>query len=795
MTLFPMRPRPLPAALLAALLDALCAPAAHAQSAASTHARSASADAKPAAVLTAISISAARAPAPLASPAATTEGIDAAQIDETVNATGVEDALKYLPSLSVRKRFIGDTQAPLATRTTGINAGARSLVYADGTLLSALINNNNGNGSPQWFMVTPEEIARVDVFYGPYSAAYPGNSYGAVTQITTRMPTRFEAGASLKWSLQDFGQYRTDGHYRAQEAGAVIGDRAGAWSWWLSAGHLDSFSQPLTYLTVNRPSAAAAPGTPAVAGAIDGRNRSGAPIDIVGAGNLTHTVQDNLALRLAWQASPTLTARYALGIWQNDADASPQTYLSTASGAPYYGGAGSVALNGRAVSGATVANLFSQSRTEQEHWLQSLSLQSAGPGPWQWEATLSDMRYARDLTRTSTGAFPAVQAGGPGRIADASGTGWTTVDLVGRLGLPGSAHAWSGGFHRDEYRLANPVYASADWRGGAAGDGALFSDARGKTGTGALWLQDIWSVAPRLTATLGARAEAWRARDGFNLATGSGGVLRVDQPGLSRDGVSPKASLAWDAGGQWTLTGSVGRALRFPTVGELYQTVQTGTTFVQADPFLRPEDVLSAELAAERATRRGRLRLSVFAERVRDALISQTATVPGVALPVSFVQNVDRTLERGIELVAQRRDVLVRGLEFGGSVTYLDSRILADAGYAPTSPGATAVGKRVPYLPKWRATATATWRPDEHWALTLAGRASSRVFATVDNSDINTGTYQGFGSYVVADARAVYRVDRHWSAALGVDNLNDRRYFLFHPFPQRTVNAELRYAY
>jgi len=40
-----------------------------------------------------------------------------------------------------------------------------------------------------------------------------------------------------------------------------------------------------------------------------------------------------------------------------------------------------------------------------------------------------------------------------------------------------------------------------------------------------------------------------------------------------------------------------------------------------------------------------------------------------------------------------------------------------------------------------------------------------------------------------------YRFDRRFSAALGVDNLNDRKYFLFHAFPQRTVMAEFNVDY
>src|SRR5882757_3299980 len=71
----------------------------------------------------------------------TRSSITADQIDDTINASNIEDTLKYLPSLVVRKRHIGDTQAPLATRTSGLGASARTLIFADGVLLSALIGN------------------------------------------------------------------------------------------------------------------------------------------------------------------------------------------------------------------------------------------------------------------------------------------------------------------------------------------------------------------------------------------------------------------------------------------------------------------------------------------------------------------------------------------------------------------------------------------------------------------------------------------------------------------------------
>src|SRR4051794_29188132 len=150
----------------------------------------------------------------------TKESVDAARLRETVAVRNTEDALRYFPSLLVRKRHIGDTQAPLATRTSGVGASARSLIYADGVLLSALIGNNNNFASPRWGMVSPEEIEGVDVLYGPFSAMYPGNSIGAVVNITTRMPDRLEASATAGGNLQQFRQYATRGDHPAYQLSA-----------------------------------------------------------------------------------------------------------------------------------------------------------------------------------------------------------------------------------------------------------------------------------------------------------------------------------------------------------------------------------------------------------------------------------------------------------------------------------------------------------------------------------------------------------------------------------------------
>ena len=138
--------------------------------------------------------------------------------------------------------------------------------------------------------------------------------------------------------------------------------------------------------------------------------------------------------------------------------------------------------------------------------------------------------------------------------------------------------------------------------------------------------------------------------------------------------------------------------------------------------------------------------------------------------------------------MAERRNIL-EGLDLSGSITWTDPRVEKD----PIFPAAE--GKQIPGVPKVKATLVATYHRHEKWSVSLGARYSSRLFAIIDNTDVNTHTYQGFDPFLVADVRATYQLNDHWEAAIGVDNLFDDRYFLFHPFPGRTAMAELNYKF
>lgn len=398
-----------------------------------------------------------------------------------------------------------------------------------------------------------------------------------------------------------------------------------------------------------------------------------------------------------------------------------------------------------------------------------------------WSLIGSLYHYGKDDQRIPSLALPDALKGGAGSIVRLGGTGWKTLDLHGYTRTV-SRHELHAGAHYDGFILKNDRYATSDWINGSAG--SLQQEARGQTRTLALWGEDHWTVAPRLMLTLGARYEWWRAFRGRNFSASP--LLDVQQPARSAQGLSPKASIHWQPARKWSLTLSAGRALRFPTVSELYQAIATGPTISIPNPDLRPEKAMSQELAIEHDLEGGRLRLSFFREDVRDALVAQAAPINGSTQLFNFVQNIERTHTNGLELVGEKRELLP-GLDLTGSITLTDPRTVSDPVLR------AAENKLIPQVPRRRATLLATFRPIANLSLTGAVRYSSRMFGTIDNSDVIGHTYQGFEGFVVADARATYRLTPQLDVAVGVENLTDKRYFLFHPFPGRTFTAELHW--
>ncbi|MEX3760062.1 TonB-dependent receptor [Paraburkholderia phenoliruptrix] len=695
------------------------------------------------------------------------------------NVVNTEDVLKYMPNLAVRKRFIGDLNSIIAVRGTSNTQSARGLVYADGLLLSNLLGNSF-SFPPRWSMVFPDEVQQVDVIYGPYSALYPGNSLGATVLITTRMPKKFEAEADVKAFTQHFSLYGVNQNFNGSEASASIGNRIGKFSFLLGVNHLENTSQPLQFATLARSATPAKAGDTPVTGAYFYNNQTNTPTAILGMNGegIEHTVQDQFKLKMQYDFTPTLQGGFTLGYWHQTYNSEPSSFLRDANGNPVY--SGKVSIDGYEYTIPAAA--FAPSLGHSENWLYGVTLKTRNAAGWNGEAIASYYDIGNSVARLANTGAPG---NGAGTVTFGDGTGWKTLDLRSTY-TPASTqgglfnHTLAFGYHYDNYFLDNESYSTNNWRDGAA---RSFANAfAGKTQTQALYAQDAWRFLPRWKLVYGVRYEDWRAYDGSQALPGT----TVALADASQQHFSPKASLSFDVSDDLTLRASVGRAYRFPTVSELFQGQINGSSIINNNPNLKPEDDLSKELTAEWAHWNGIFRFSLFQDDVKNTIFSQTDTT--VIPNVTNFQNIGKVRSRGVETSYAGEDVFVRGLDLLASVAYTQSKIVANA-QNPAS-----VGKYFYRIPLWRVNVAATYRFDERAALTLAARYSGRQYNTLTNADTNPDVFGGTSSYTVADAKFTFRPTKLSEVGIGVDNIFDARYFVYHPYPGRTfyVEAKLR---
>ena len=739
----------------------------------------------------------------------TIEGVTREQIDNTVAAYDSEDALRYFPSLLVRKRYIGDyNHAMLSSRASGTSNSPRSMVFADGIPLSNLLGSGVGTLSyePRWNMVSPEEIDRVDVMYGPFSAAYPGNSVGAVVDFVTRMPKEFQATVKLQHNIQPFSMYNTNETYGGTQGAFTLGNKNGDWSWFLAASRTDSNGQPLTF-TTRTPNSIGSNGqlvansvTPttgtAVSGWVADRNVNGLPTYIIGTGTQYHTIQDQTKLKLAYDISATLRATYQLGLWQNTSEGRPNSYLRDAQGRPVY--SGNVVIDGRQYDASSIANNnqsirggdFAFNNEQLLHAMHGFSLKTNTQGVWDWELAASLYDYVKDEKRANGTTNTSPAGGGAGTIASGQGSGWNTLALKG-IWRPEDAkgkHVVDMGLQVDNGELKYQVMNAKDWISGTPT--TLASQIGGKTQSLSTYAQDTWSFAPQWKSVLGIRAEQWSVFDGRTdfSASSAQNFTRRDEFYLS-----PKAAVSNQWRDDTVLKASLGRAVRMPTLSELYGATSTTNSRFINDPNLKPEKSWTTELSMEKDTGKGLLRVTFFAEETQDSIYSQQVFDATAGSNITRVQNVDRILTKGLEVAYNGFDVFTRGLDLWGSITYADSKIVDNTGFVWTA-GDT-IGKMQPNIPTWRASALANYKVDERWNLAMGARYSGPQFRTLNNADINPFTYMGVSEYFTTDIRARYKVDKHWVASFAIDNLNNYQYWNFHPYPQRNYTFELKYTH
>lgn len=701
---------------------------------------------------------------------------------EEQNIFNPEDALQYLPSTTVRKRYFGDRNANLGGRSFGTLEPGRALVYLDGYLISSFLGRYD---APRWNMINNENIERVDVLYGPFSAIYPGNSVGTTAVITERKPQGFEASASLKYNQQSFKEYGSNDTYGGTMSSARLASKQDSGLWYvLGVQHQDVTGQPMGYANVVR-------GASGQFGATAGTTVTGIQYDkdtgnkdraIFGANSIDHTVQDTLNLRLGYALSATQELEGRVSYWRNKSTVTAQTYLRDASGNPVWSGTvndGKYSFNLN-----SIASSFAPSQRDEDNAQVGLTWRTKHAKGWNASVVATAYSILNDANRTASNVQPVADLGGAGTVTRRDGTGWNTFEVqstytpsVGDWG--DGRHALTFGLHRNNYRLNNIVNNASDWR---STETTLNQSYVGNTVVTAAYAQDAWRFAPDWLLTAGLRQEEFMAYGGSQYISGT---TPVDYQSRTLYGTSPKLSLAWAARDDLLLKLSAGQGVRFPNVDELFNGTKSGSSITVSDPNLRPERVTSLELSAETYLDRHTLRASLFRDDSRDTILRQSDST--VTPSVTRVSNVDRVVSNGVELTWQGRDIGVKNLDMGGSATWVDARIVENAA-DPTS-----VGMNWPRIPTQRYALQASYR-QKQWIYGAAWRWHGRMYNTTNNTDVNPDVYGGTSSVNQIDLHAAWHFERDWTWAFGINNLTNSQAWQAHSLPQRSFQTELRYS-
>ena len=680
------------------------------------------------------------------------------------NVQVVDRALDGVPGVYLsRGKGFQDTLAGVGMRGFSGRGSlqSRTLVLLDGQPL-----NDPYTAGVAWTALPVDEVERVEVVRGPFSALYGSNAMGGVIQILSKPVDRRRLDLRGDYGAQETFRY-----------GARIADRFfDRWGLSLSYDRLQSGGYPSQLVT--SAGTVGTGGTP-VTGFIPTLTTTGARAFVLGDAGKNSWEQTAWRIRsdYAFNERTSLSFQYLRQASWYGYDAY-HTYLRTLDGRPFDSGIASIFADGVSRRLSVTPSMFlpgdggTLSRLASVRLYRSFSANtSIRVGAGIMDAPMSYY---------STPGAGATLAGGPGTISDRPGRAW-----FGETQLnwdPGSAHSVTAGadLRRDASRAVENAVPNYARRNESA---TLTYWAEGKSYTQGIYAQHQWRAAERILVVWGGRYDYWRTFEG-KIQLSPSSPLGYYEP-RSNHAPSGKAAILLRAPAGIALRASAGNAYRNPTIYDLYRTWRSsaGTIFA-SNPDLKPEKVIAWEAGANRRWTGGfELDAVFFDNHVRDLIYRSTDFSRDPQGRYRPVINAARAHSRGWEVSA--RAPLLSWLFVRTAYTWTKAEI-TDNPVAPAT-----VGKRIPYVPSHAASAS-LFTVRKRWSASFTGRYVSSMFSTDTNVDTTKGVYGAFDPFFVADASVSFDLTRFLVFQLSVDNLLNRVYYSYYPVPGRMALAGLR---
>ena len=255
-----------------------------------------------------------------------------------------------------------------------------------------------------------------------------------------------------------------------------------------------------------------------------------------------------------------------------------------------------------------------------------------------------------------------------------------------------------------------------------------------------LFIQDQWSLTNNLNLTLGIRYDNY---NDFGSTT------------------NPRLSLSWSEG-PWKIRGSYGTAFSAPSLVQMYSTFTRngyGTSIINGNPDLQPEESVSYELSVGYQLDRGALELILYRSDVDQLIASElnstSGTCPGIRCTKTYLYtNIDEATLEGAEAILSY--ALTDQQKLSGSLEYLDAR---DAN----------THERLTERARWQSRISLDSEWNSTWSSSVRFRYTGYYHATP------TRLMSAYDSHFTSvDTHVNYRFSDSVELMAGIDNLFNR---------------------
>lgn len=715
----------------------------------------------------------------------------AEEIETRVNATTVEDTVRYAPGVLIRKRFIGDPNGTLGIRTSNSFQSAHTSVYADGMPLHNPLRTSF-SGAPRWSMVAPSEIESTEVLYGPFSAQYGGASFGGVVNLTTRMPEKFEAHMDATGIFQDMHRGGRNELLTGYKTFLSAGDKIDRFSVFGSFNHFDNEGQAQTPRTTTV--ATGTTGTAATGGQFENQP-TGAPGIVYGDDGIAQQTTDLYKLKMGYDFTDDLkglfTIAYEERVGKTD---DPLSLLKDASGNTLWGGGSAAGASSNATynqSGkrfTVPGSAFSVGESERDSLNYGLNLKGKISDNWSIDTTASyyDAFNDRSVSSNLNPNHPSNQ--NRGQVTDVNAW-WAAYDLKLATDkfLDRDDLSFMGGYQFNHAHLNLDVFNSNNYL--LQSRDTKTSDSGGETQINSAFSQLDWRFMPDWSVMAGARLDHWQSIDGHVRTFGAANNI---QNYSDRDAarISPKASLEYSPDA-WTFRYSFSKAYRFPIAEELFASVSRLNSLSISAPDLGPENGYFHNFMTQYDIPRGYVRANFFYDQINNE-IANTLQNFGTTAVTTFLP-IEQTEAVGVDLTFQQNEIFELPVDLMLNGTFIDKHITKNTN------NTALVGSQWDRLPKLQANASLTYHIMPAWDSSVSVRYRSDSFQRLDNLDTEANVYGGTDESTFVDLKTNYHLKLNSklksTLSAGIDNIFDINAFENHPYPQRTffVKASLDY--